>query len=392
MNPTPSSNDPVTALITLILAGGRLAPRRNLLLACGSAPAVLAAGRKRWQAAGLDQRQCQALLAPDSRALADTLAWLHASPDHHLIGLTDPRYPPLLAHSPEPALALFVAGQVGLLAQPAVAIVGSRNATPTGQAMASRLAQQLCAAGLCVASGLAAGIDAAAHRASLRAAGSTLAVIGTGPDMAYPAAHRQLQADVARHGVVVSEYPPGTPPRAGNFPARNRLLAGISLAVIVVEAAQRSGAMITARLATEAGREVFAVPGSPLSALSQGCNRLLRDGAGLIESIDDLLPALPPLMQVLAQPDAATAAGNDGPPRPCTHHTGPVQRDQRPVWQALDLLGVDLDELAQRTGLTVAGLSAILLDLELAGWAVQTHGRWQRAPTPPSTTAPMGAG
>lgn len=392
MHQTNSRQPPSRALLQLLLAGGRLPPRRQLLLNHGSAEAALQAGPESWRAAGLDPRQCQHLRQPDPAALASALDWLQASQQHHLIGLGTDRYPLLLAQSPEPPLALFVHGDPDLLWQPMVAVVGSRNASPSGRAIASTLARQLCQHRLCVASGLAAGIDASAHRAALQAGGNTVAVIGTGLDRHYPASHAQLQAELAQAGAVVSEYPPGTPPRAGNFPARNRILAGLSMAVVVVEAAQRSGAMITARLATEAGREVFAVPGSPLNPLSRGCNRLLRDGAGLLESVDDLLPALPALARLLGnelrqQPGKPDTAATTAAP-----HPRPATAQQQQVWRCLDLIAVDLDELALRTGLTVAGLSAILLDLELAGWAVQTHGRWQRAPTPPSTTASIDAG
>lgn len=371
------------ALLTLLLAGGPLAPRRQLLQALGSARAVLDAGPPRWRSAGLDSAQCRALQHPDAMALGRAVAWLSSGKQHHLIGLTDPGYPILLAHAPEPALALFASGDPALLHQPLVAIVGSRNASPSGRAIAQQLAGELCAHGLGVASGLAAGIDAAAHRAGLQAGGRNVAVIGTGPDRAYPASHQQLQQQLASRGVVVSEYPPGTPPRPGHFPARNRLLAGLSLAVIVVEAAQRSGAMITARLAAEAGREVFAVPGSPLNPLSRGCNRLLRDGAGLLESIQDLLPAVPALSHLV---------GLQLPARAATAPPLPIDDNLSRLYQALDQIPVDLDELALRTGLTVAGLSAMLLDLELAGQALQQHGRWQRAPHPPSITASIDAG
>lgn len=371
------------ALLTLLLAGGPLAPRRQLLQSLGSARAVLDAGPPHWRRAGLVPAQCRALLHPDATALGRAMAWLSASAQHHLIGLTDPGCPALLAHTPEPPLAVFASGNPRLLLQPLVAIVGSRNASPSGCAIAQQLAGELCAHGLGVASGLAAGIDAAAHRAGLQAGGCNVAVIGTGLDRAYPASHHPLQQQLASQGVVISEYPPGTPPRPGHFPARNRLLAGLSLAVIVVEAAQRSGAMITARLAAEAGREVFAVPGSPLNPLSRGCNRLLRDGAGLLESIQDLLPAVPALTQLASlQPPMEAAASS----------TLPTDANLRRLCQALDGIPVDLDELALRTGLTVAGLSAMLLDLELAGQALQLHGRWQRAPHPPSITASIDAG
>lgn len=390
--PAPLVPDPTHALLALVLAGGPLAPRRRLLAAAGDATSALAAGPGLWQRAGLDSRQRARLANPDPAALESALGWLAGGHQRHLVGLGTGGYPPLLALAPEPPLALFVDGDADLLLQPAVALVGSRQASLAGGRMAAQLAGQLGRQRLCVASGLAAGIDAAAHRACLEQGLPTLAVIGTGPDRCYPAGHRGLQAAIATAGAVVSEYPPGTAPRAGQFPARNRILAGLSLAVVVVEAALRSGALITARLASEAGREVFAVPGSPLHALSRGCNRLLRDGAGLCEDAADVLPSLPPLARALGLALTLPADMPASPPPPTSGLGGPAGSEAAQVWQALGATGVDLDELVQHTGLTVAGVSAILLDLELAGWAVQWQGHWQRAPAPPNPTAPPGAG
>lgn len=379
------------ALLALVLAGGALAPRRRLLARAGSPAAALAAGPAAWRQAGLDPLQCRQLDRPDPAPRARCLDWLAGGPRRQLLAVGQPGYPPLLAMAPEPPLALFVDGDPDLLLAPAVAVVGSRHASLPGCQLAARLAGQFGQQGLCVASGLAAGIDAAAHRACLASGLPTLAVIGTGPDRAYPSAHRALQAELARSGALVSEYPPGTAPRPGQFPARNRILAGLALAVVVVEAALRSGALITARLASEAGREVFAVPGSPLHGLSRGCNRLLREGAGLCEDAGDVLPSLPPLARALGlalQLAPATAAPAAGPGRSAAALAGEPLR----VWQALGSTGVDVDELVRHTGLTVAGLSAILLDLELAGMAVQSHGRWQRSPAPAPPTASPDAG
>lgn len=379
MNALPASADHTTALLHLLLAGGPLAPRRQLLARSGSPLAAMAAGSTAWRQAGLDSRQIRLLQHPDEPRLQAALDWLASHARHQLYWLGHPGYPALLALAPEPPIGLFLDGDATLLTRPCVAVVGSRAATANGGAIAARMARGLCQAGLLVASGLAAGIDAAAHRASLACAGSGLAVVGTGLDRSYPAHHAGLQQQLAEEGLVVSEYPPGTPPLAGHFPARNRILAGLCLGVLVVEAAQRSGAMITARLASEAGREVFAVPGSILNPQAAGCHRLLRDGAGLVEDVaEDLLPALRPLLGSLLDTQPK-------PDRPgvAPLSAAPADAGLRRVWDLLQYSPVDLDELVQRSGLTVAGLSAILIDLELAGWAVNEHGRYQRAPVPP---------
>lgn len=267
-----------------------------------------------------------------------------------------------------------------------MAVVGSRKASHGGRAIAADIARQLANSGLLVASGLASGIDAAAHQAGLDAGDSGLAVIGTGPDLCYPASNHPLWGDLVRRGIVISEYPPGTTPRPHHFPARNRILAGLCLAVVVVEAAERSGALLTARLASEAGREVFAVPGSLHNPLSRGCHRLLRDGAGLLESVNDLLPALRPLLA--AQGIAPTATPACGPGvQAC-----PADPLERRVWEALESDPIDMDELGLRTGLTVAGLSSILPALELDGWISCQHGRFVRSSAPPTPIASSDAG
>ncbi len=239
------------ALLRLLMAGGALAPRRALLQAAGGAQAAIAQGPANWRAHGCTPEQCAALERPDARACASALRWLEQD-NHHLLPCTDPAFPPSLLEVPNPPLALFVAGDPSLAWRPSVALVGSRSPTPGGRALAARFAGCFVEAGLAVTSGLAAGIDAAAHQATLEAGGCTVAVIGTGPDRAYPDSHARLQARIAAEGVVLSEYLPGTAARPGHFPARNRLVAGLALATVVVEAAQRSGALITARLAATA--------------------------------------------------------------------------------------------------------------------------------------------
>ena len=294
----PASTDP-TPLLALVLSGGPTAPLRALLEQQGSAAAVLAAGPPAWRMAGCSAAQCQAISRPEPQRLARSLAWLE-DPAHHLVGWHAADYPPLLRDSPQPPLALFVDGDPLQLWRPAIALVGSRMPSAGGRDSAGDFATALAGSGLVVASGLAAGIDAAVHRAVLAGAGGTYAVIGTGPDLAYPRHHRELQAQVAGRGAVVSEYPPGTPPRSGQFPARNRLLAGLTLGTVVVEAAERSGALITARLASEAGREVFAVPGSIRNPMARSCHRLIRDGATLATCAEDILEGVANLAGELA--------------------------------------------------------------------------------------------
>ncbi|HSR65509.1 MAG TPA: DNA-processing protein DprA, partial [Xanthomonadaceae bacterium] len=248
-------HDDSEALLRLVVAGGPAAPRRGLLDAHRGPAAAFAAGAGAWRAAGCREQQVARLRQPDEAVLERCRTWL-AQPGHHLVGCHDPDYPPLLRRTANPPLALFVAGDPGRLWHPAIAVVGSRAATAGGLDNARDFAGALAAAGLAIASGLAAGIDTAAHQAALARDGLTVAVLGTGPDVPYPRANRDLHAWIAATGAVVSEHPPGTGPLREHFPSRNRILAGLSLGTLVIEAALRSGALITAREAAEAGREV----------------------------------------------------------------------------------------------------------------------------------------
>ncbi|KAF1014999.1 MAG: DNA processing protein DprA [Stenotrophomonas maltophilia] len=368
------------ALLTLQLAGGPLAPRRALLAAAGTAAAALSAGPAAWRAQGCTPAQCSALARPDAAALVAARRWL-AAPGRHLLDAGGPSCPPLLRELPEAPLALFVEGDPLLAWQPAVAVVGSRSPTPTGRALAARFAAHFAGSGLAVVSGLAAGIDAAAHTSMLDTGGTTVAVIATGPDRVYPPGHGALQARIGRDGLLLSEHPPGMPARPGQFPARNRLAAGLALAAVVIEAAHRSGALITARLAAEAGREVCAVPGSVLNPRSQGCHRLIRDGAALVETPDDVLallaPALaqqlPGLRKQLGAPTEQAAAAF----LPARWADSP---DYQCLWRALDDNPISMDSLITRCGLTAPEVSSMLLAMELAGIVVCEHGRYCRRP------------
>jgi DNA processing protein len=266
---------------------------------------------------------------------------------------------------------LYFVGQREFLNRPALAIVGSRNATAQGRDNAEAFAQALAQAGLTIVSGLALGIDAAAHRGGLAGPGGTLAVVGTGPDRVYPARHRELAHAIVAHGGLLSEFAPGTPPAAWNFPRRNRLLSGLARGVLVVEAALSSGSLITARYAGEQGREVFAIPGSIHSPLSKGCHKLIREGAKLVETAHDVLIELG-----LASP--AADARNPA--------------ESAPEGLLLIALGddpVDLDTLTARTGMAAGAVLAELTELEIAGTVCPVAGgRWQRRRGAPNFVAP----
>ncbi|MBN8792811.1 MAG: DNA-processing protein DprA [Stenotrophomonas nitritireducens] len=366
------------ALLALVLAGGPARPLRDLLEHFGNARDTLAAGLSAWRAAGLGPQQMQALAVAAPGRMEQVRRWLD-HPRHHLLGWRDPDYPPLLRSCPNPPVAVFVDGDPAQLWQPAIAIVGSRNPSAAGRDNAYEFASALSASGLCVGSGLAAGIDAAAHRAALDGGGSTFAVIGTGPDLAYPRRHAVLQEQIAAAGAVVSEYPPGTPARSGQFPSRNRLLAALCLGTVVIEAAERSGALITARLAAEAGREVFAMPGSIRNPMARGCHRLIRDGATLVTQPADILEGVANLAGELAGAlqNRLSTPIPDAPGVPCPAPTLPDQDYQR-LWNALGHDPTGMDSLIRCTGLTASRLSSMLLVMELEGKVSSAYGCYTR--------------
>ncbi|WP_231120360.1 DNA-processing protein DprA [Cognatilysobacter tabacisoli] len=384
------------ALLRWLAVGGAVAPRRTVLDRWGSAAAALDAGPTAWRAAGLDARQIEALGGPTTPAERHAHAWL-GQPGHALLPSWDADYPPSLRGAPQPPLALFVAGDPTLLWRPAVAVVGTRTPTPVGRENARDFATAFSRAGLVVASGLAAGIDTVAHHAALALDAPTVAVLGTGPDVAYPRGNAALLARIAADGAVVSEHLPGTTARREHFPSRNRILAALALGTVVIEAAHRSGALITARLAAESGREVFALPGSIHNPMARGCHRLIRDGASLAESTADVLDVLGPLAAVqaaglrreLGAPNSAdiaetfSAAGEValGTTRsPESDSTAPPSRsgDYNRLWQALGFDPTAMDQLVERTGLTPANLSSMLLAMELDGRVAVKHGRYFR--------------
>jgi len=308
----------------------------------------------------------------DPAGIERDLDWLE-EPGRVLLTADDPRYPVQLAAVSGMPAALFVRGDPALLARPQVAIVGSRNATATGCETAFGFAAQLAAHGFAVTSGLATGIDAAAHRGALAAGGITIAVCGTGLDRVYPPGHERLADEIAATGVLVGEFPTGTPPVPYNFPRRNRLMSGLSRGVLVVEAAARSGSLITARLAGEQGREVMAVPGSIHNPLARGCHRLIKDGAALVESVDDVLAALGASRLECATERAPGARDRAGIPQ------GMLDSDAEMLLNALGFEPTDLDRLVERTGMSARSVLSKLQLLELEGW-VETlaGGRYSR--------------
>jgi len=348
--------DDITDWLRLEGASG-VGPRSAHLLvkAFGSPRAVFRAGYAALAAhvkPAIARSLCEPPSADTLRLAEATLAWA-GQPGHHLLALDDSAYPEALANIPDPPLLLYIRGRASLLAGPGLAIVGSRNATVQGKANAGSFAAALSQNGVCVVSGLALGIDAAAHEGALRGPGSTIAVVGTGADLSYPARNRALSERIAEQGAIVSEYPLGTAPMAGNFPRRNRIISGLSSGVLVVEAAAQSGSLITARVAAEQGREVFALPGSIHAPLAKGCHKLIRDGARLVETVDEVLESLrrSPLAAIRAAPQALVPTETE-----CTQLLAQLGHD-----------ALDVDSLLDQTGMSVGQLSMGLLALELAG-------------------------
>jgi len=287
--------------------------------------------------------------------------WL-ATSGGRLLRRGEHTYPGQLAALDDAPPLLFALGNVELLRQPQMAVVGSRHPTAAGRALAARIARDLAAAGLVITSGLARGIDAAAHEAALEAGGATIAVCGTGPDICYPAQHRELYQRIAERGLLISEFAPGTPPRAAHFPQRNRIISGLARGVVVVEAAADSGSLITARHALAQGREVFAVPGSPLNPLAAGCLALIRQGAALVRDATDILPEIAVRIEGNVPDDQQLGLPNMPPAT-----TARLDKDYEMLLDALGFEPSTVDDLVERTGLGPGSVASMLLILELEG-------------------------
>ena len=336
--------------------------QRKLLAAFGLPQAIFCAGHSALRSV-VGARLADLLLDTDNQAQVEqACAW--AQGEHqHIVTLADAEYPQALLHIPDPPTLLYVRGRLELLNRPSLAIVGSRNPTPQGLLNGERFAAALADAGLLIISGLALGIDAAAHRGALSASAETLALIGTGIDRVYPARNRELALEIGEHGCIVSEFALGTPVCGANFPRRNRLISGMSCGVLVVEATVESGSLITARLAGEQGREVLAIPGSIHSPQARGCHQLIKQGAKLVESARDVLDELRLNVPLKSAPTGASTSAPDA------------------LLKAMGFDPCGLDELAARTGLTADALSVMLLHLELDGRiASLSGGRYQQLP------------
>lgn len=337
-----------------------------MLALYGDVTAVVARGRAAGHQVKLPAAALDWLAQPDESRLDDDQAWLD-QPDHHLLTTDHPAYPETLRDLPAPPPWLYARGDLDLLTPPALAMVGSRNPTPAGRGNALEFSRTLAEAGLVIVSGLASGIDAAAHEGALAVNGMTIAVCGTGLDRIYPARNKALGHRIAAEGLMLSEFNLGTAARPGHFPRRNRVIAGLTLGTLVVEAARQSGSLITARLATEAGREVFAIPGSVHNPLARGCHRLIRDGAKLVEEARDVLEEIAPLLPG-PLPAVEKPADEENTSDPA------LDEEYQQVLNAVGFEPTPVDQIVERTGLTAAAVSSMLLKLELESFVSPAPG------------------
>lgn len=367
------------AWLTLLRAPGIGAATIRVMLARhGDIVTALKCARREAPEEGRDW-----LAAPDAARLDEDETWL-ASPDHHLLTFDSEDFPVLLRDIGGAPAALFVIGDPAVLWTPQIAIVGARSASAAGLANARAFARAFALAGNTVTSGLAEGIDGAAHAATLDAGGKTIAVLGTGIDLVYPRQHAELAARIAASGALVSEYPPGVPGHPKHFPRRNRIISGLSLGTLVVEASLKSGSLTTARYAAEQGREVFALPGSIHNPLARGCHKLIREGAKLVETAQEVLDELSGVGAVLADGlrERLASMADDSSLNTAAHAAAPAREhdpDYALLMKALSTEPAALDELAMRTGLPASALSSMLLVLELDGDIVAENGRYALA-------------
>lgn len=328
---------------------------------------IFQASNAQLSALGLSEIIIQALRQPDWVAVEHDLKWQQGR-NRHIIIYTDKNYPPLLQQISAPPALLFVEGNIELLHGLQLAVVGSRNPSPSGADNARQFASYLAAGGLTIVSGLALGIDTAAHSGALAANGKTIAVLGSGLDQVYPHSNLTLAEKIIANGALVSEYPPDTAPQAKYFPQRNRIICGLSLGVLVVEATLRSGSLITARLAAEQGREVFAIPGSIHNPLARGCHYLIRQGAKLVETAQDIVEELGALGNFVAQQS------------PSSTSTSSVKLNTQQQ-QLLEFIGFEptsIDQLMNRSGLSAQTIAALALTLELEGKICSVPGGYTR--------------
>jgi DNA processing protein len=352
---------PWLALLRIPGLGGQSFGR--ILDAFGSPEAAFARSSVDLKAAGLRPAVIEALKSPDWGGVDRDLDWLAGAPHRHCLTLQDDRYPALLREIPDPPPLLFVNGNPDALSFRQLAVVGSRNPSPQGFKLATDFARALVPHGFAVTSGLALGIDGASHRGALEGGGTTIAVVGTGPDDIYPSRHQSLHAEIVESGgAVVSELPTGVTAQASNFPKRNRIISGLSLGTLVVEAALRSGSLITARMALEQNREVFAIPGSNNNPLARGCNALIREGAKLVETVSDILEEL--------RFETGVEAGH----KPVSSSGLAPNSPEADLLKYVAYDPTSVDTLVAATGKTPEAISSLLLILELQGHVVSLSG------------------
>ncbi len=353
------------------------ATAQQLLAHCGSVQAIFTEPKHAAALPGLRAETREHLLRGNhgDDTIAADLRWAEQA-DHHIITRDDARYPERLASLPQPPLLLYVWGDPDYLLQPQLAMVGSRNPTAAGRRTAQDFARYLANAGITITSGLARGIDAACHQGALDALAGTVALVAHGLDMIYPPEHRQLASQIAGNGAVVSEMPIGVGPQRSYFPRRNRLISGLTLGTLVVEAAVKSGSLITARHALEQGREIFAIPGSIHNPLARGCHQLIRDGAKLVETADDILQELAHVLPPNHGDQTATPA--DGGDENSANCAPPLDPDHQKLLKCLQFEPAAIDELVERSGFSAAEVASMLLILELKGSVVCDGGRYTR--------------
>ena len=318
---------------------------------------------------GLKKEALDYLTKKPAAEIEDDITWLD-HPDHHLVTFTDEQYPALLREISDPPIVLFVKGDPNVLHNPQIGIVGSRNPTAGGRKTAQMFAAQLAESGLTITSGLALGIDYCSHAGALNVKGWTIAVLGNGPDKVYPARHKEMAGLIATTGAIVSEFPPAVPPLAKNFPQRNRIISGLSLGVLIVEATPKSGSLITARYAMEQGREVFAVPGSIYNPLAKGCHYLIKQGAKLVETIEDVVEELNFNITMVNNRVSGTGI--------CAGNPSVLDVDQQGLLKYISFDPVTIDKLIELSGLTADVVSSMLLILEVKGIVSSSGGFYTR--------------
>jgi len=345
---------------------GPISQRRLLEKFGGTPEQLFIADRKILQANGLKSKTLKYFQSPDWQEIERDLAWLE-QPNHHLITIVDKRYPPLLKEIPDAPIVLFICGDPELIQSIQVGVVGSRNPSSGGKRIAYEFSKQIAQCGITVTSGMALGIDYSSHLGALDVGKKTIAVLGNGLDIIYPARHKQLVERIVEQGALISEFPIGVKPLAKNFPRRNRIISGLSTGVLVVEAAQQSGSLITAKYAMEQGREVFAIPGSIHNPLSKGCHSLIKQGAKLVENVQEIIDELGPLIHTtIERAELKEYVSNN---------TKGIDDDgYKHLLNVMAYESISIDQLIEHTGLTADVVSSMLLTLELAGLITASPG------------------